>query len=228
MPTHFWSMLDGSEEPELSRPSYLFITSFVPQTPSKILPLGPSQGSSAQRCTWYLNRLWLQLPAEDQPWYPPPLLAGNDNDPRQRVTTSVCLHRITLAQEKWEETSREALETRRVPSHLHFSSAPGVTSGFMQVLLPVRSDYFPWFGPETGNPSLTQLYSLITVTFLCFPKFLMFLSLHNWTFTLQKSITWGSGGRFGKVWVFFFPPTLSFKLKKQGKKSQLWKGMKLH
>lgn len=179
---------------------------------------------------WY--RKCLQVLEEKQPWSPPPLLAGKDNIPNQppipRVDCTTSLHTsvITeslLPQERWEETRREISETRRAPSHLHFSSVPGVTSGFMQVLPPVRWDYFPsptlpWFGHETKNPLLTQLYSLIKVTFFCFPKFLMFLSLHNWAFTLQKSITWGSGGRFGKVWVPP-PPPLSFKFKKQEEKT---------
>lgn len=131
---------------------------------------------------------------------------------------SVCLHRITLAQEKWEETSRETLETRRVPSHLHFSSAPGVTFGFMQVLLPVRSDYFPWFGPETGNPSLTQLYSLITEPFFAFQSFSCSYLCIIEHLHFRRASPEGVGADLERFGVVFFPPTLSFKLKKQGKK----------
>lgn len=138
------------------RPSYLFLASFVPQiTPSKIFPFSTSTGQnaarsvpcpeqprqrSASRCAWHLVQKLAAAPKgraalisstspgrEGKQPYPA-------SCPETDCTTSLhpSYHQIPLATGKMgRDQKRETLEARRVPSHLHFSSVSGVTSGFM-------------------------------------------------------------------------------------------------
>lgn len=98
---------------------------------------------------WQRNRL--QLLEEEKLLH---FLAGFPY-PESSFTSSLHASVMTeslLPQERWEETRRERPNMRKLPSCLNFSSVPDVTSGFMQVLLPVRLDYFP-----SPNASLVWL-----------------------------------------------------------------------